>query len=290
MFTAAVVFGFINSAMLCLLAMGFNLTFGVSGVANFAYGAFYVLAAFGTWILMNTLELPFVISAILAIASTALFSGLLYRLFLLRLRGMIISEVIVTFAMGMAILEGFRYVGFVGTQYTLPAFWDKSIPLLGVYVDAQRVTMVGIAVVSLLIFWLFTRYSGVGLSFRAIAQDEYTAMTLGINVDRSILLSVVFGTAYVSIAAIALTPLGNISAMSGYGVLINALSVCIVGGLGSTGGVILASLLIGNVQQFTEFYLTSHGSMVVTLLAIFLVLCFKPSGLLGRHKELEERI
>jgi branched-chain amino acid transport system permease protein len=290
MFTAAFVYGFIASATLALLAMGFNLTFGISGVANFAYGSFYVLAAFGTWILMNVLKLPFILALTITILSVALFSGLFYRLFLLRLRGMEISEVIVTFALGMAILETFRLIGFVGTKYTLPTLWDQSISVLGVWVDAQRLVVVGITVLLALGLWLFTRYSKTGLAFRAISQDEYTAMTLGINVDRSATLSVAFGAVYISIAAIALTPLGNISAMAGYNVIINAIAVCVVGGLGSNGGVILASLLIGYVQQFSEFYLLSNIGMVVNLLAVFLVLLIKPSGLLGHYKELEERI
>lgn len=270
--------------------MGFNLTLGISGVANFAYGSLYVLAAFGTWSLMNILEFPYLLSVITAISFTALLSGLVYRLFLLRLRGMIVSEVIVTFAMGMAILEGFRYLGFVGTQFALPVFWDESIPLLGVYVDLQRLIVVGVAALLTLILWLYTRYSKYGLAFRAISQDEYTAMTLGINVDWAVTLSVAFGAVYVSVAAIVLTPLGNISATAGYGVIINALAVCIVGGLGNNGGLVLASLLIGYVQQFTVFYVASHAGILVTLFAIVLVLCFKPSGLLGQHKELEERV
>jgi branched-chain amino acid transport system permease protein len=289
-FTAVLIYGFIASASLALVSMGFNLTLGISGVANFAYGSLYVVAAFGTWSLMNTMKLPYLLSVITATIFTALLSGLIYRVLLLRLRGMLVSEVIVTFAMGMAILEGFRYIGFVGTEYTLPVLWDESIPLLGVYVDCQRLIMVGVSAFLAFILWLYTRYSRIGLSFRAISQDEYTAMTLGINVDLTVTLSVAFGAMYVSLAAIVLTPLGNISAIAGYTIMINALAVCIVGGLGNNGGLILASLLIGYVQQFTEFYIASHAGILVTVLAIVFVLCIKPSGLLGKQKELEERV
>jgi branched-chain amino acid transport system permease protein len=68
------------------------------------------------------------------------------------------------------------------------------------------------------------------------------------------------------------------------------LAVCIVGGLGSTLGVIVASLLIGYAQTFTATYLDTHWLMIVSLVAILVILLVRPSGLFGSHKQLEERI
>ena len=85
-------------------------------------------------------------------------------------------------------------------------------------------------------------------------------------------------------------PLGTISPEEGYDVLIKALAVCIIGGLGSTGGVIVASIMIGFAERFTDTYIGSHWTMIVSLAAILLVLVIKPSGLFGKQKELEERI
>jgi len=290
MLIGSLIYGLITSATLALLSIGFNLTFGISGVANFAYGALYILTGFGTWILFNSLGLPYPLAAIASIIFAALFSALMYRFFLLRLRGMVLSEVIATFALGLAILELFRYSGFVGSQYTLPVFFKGSIVIADVYVDVQRILVVGIAVCSTILLWLFTRHTRTGRAFRAIAQDEFTAMTLGIDSDRTAMLSVAFGAAYVALAAIVILPLGTITAMAGYGILINALAVCIVGGLGSTVGVLVASLTIGYAQQFTESYVATHWIMIVSLLAIFIVLCIRPSGLIGHQKELEERV
>ena len=72
--------------------------------------------------------------------------------------------------------------------------------------------------------------------------------------------------------------------------MINALAVCIIGGLGSTTGLVMGSLLIGFAQKFTDIYIGSNYRMVVSLAAILLILFLKPSGLLGKQKELEERI
>jgi branched-chain amino acid transport system permease protein len=290
MLANTIVYGFVNSVILMLVALGFNLTFGISGVANFAYGALYILGALLCWIFFNSLGLPYFLAVILAVALTAVAGALMYRFILLRIRGMALSEVIATFGIGLAILELLKYLGFIGFEYSLPVFIDDSLEFGPVIIDMQRIFIVIIGVAMAAFLWFFTHHTRTGLRFRGIAQDERTALSLGINSDRVAMLSVSFGAAYAAVAAIVIMPLGTINVEQGYSVLINALAVCIVGGLGSTGGVVLASFLIGYGQTITVTYLESHWVMLVPLIAILAILVIKPSGLFGVQKELEERI
>lgn len=290
MLEVTIIYGFINSIILALIALGFSLTFGISGVSNFAYGAMYIMAGYAVWIMINLLGLPLALAAILSVVFTALFGWLLYRIVLLRVRGMVISEVIATFGVGLAILELFRYLGFTGFEYTLPVFTDGSVMIGDTYIDHQRLWIVGIGISLAVGLYLFTRYTKTGLAFRGIAQDEKTALSLGINSDRVAGLSVAFGSGLVAIAAILILPRGTISVNEGYDVLINAMAVCIIGGLGSTVGVIVASFLIGYAQMITDAFSGPHWKMIVSLVAILIILLVKPSGLFGKQKELEERI
>ena len=290
MFLGTVVYAVINSVILALMAIGFNLTFGISGVANFAYGSLYVFSAYLSWMLLNWMDIPFLMAAAVSIAVTMILGALMYRFILLRVRGQALSEVIATFGIGLAILELFRYFGMVGFEYTLPVFIDASVIIGGVYVDMQRVLIVVIGLALIAALWIFTHHSSIGLAFRGIAQDERTALTLGIDSDWIATLSVSFGAGLAALAATVIVPLGSIAPAEGYDVLIKALAVCIVGGLGSTGGVIVASFAIGFAERFTDTYLSSHWTMIVSLAAILLVLAIKPSGLFGKQKELEERI
>jgi branched-chain amino acid transport system permease protein len=289
-FAGTVLYALINSVILLLMAIGFNLTFGISGVSNFAYGALYIMAAFATWMLMNLVGLPYFLSAILSILFTALVGALMYRFIIMRVRGQVLSEVIATFGIGLAILEFFRYLGFVGIEYSLPVFLDHSFIIAGTYVDMQRILIVVSSVVLILLLWLFIHHTSIGLAFRGIAQDERTALTFGMDSDYIAMLSVSIGAGLAAVAATVIVPLGTISVGEGYEVLLNALAVCIIGGLGSTGGVIVASLFVGFAQRFTDTYIGSHWTMIVSLVAILLVLVIKPSGLYGKQKELEERI
>ncbi|MCB2185536.1 MAG: branched-chain amino acid ABC transporter permease [Deltaproteobacteria bacterium] len=290
MFAGVVIYGFINSVILVLVAMGFNLTFGISGVANFAYGALYIMAGFVCWGLLFSLGLPYWLAAPLAVAAVALLAGLLFRFVLLRVRGLVISEVIATFGVGLAILELFRYFGFIGFEYTLPVWWEASLDIGETVLDGQRLLIGAMGVGLTGFLWWFTRYTRTGRAFRGIAQDEHTALTLGINADLVAAFAVAFGAGYAALAALVILPLGTISVGEGYTVLVNALAVCIVGGLGSTLGVIVAGILIGYSQTLTATYLGSHWMMIVSLAALLIILLVKPSGLFGQQKELEERI
>jgi branched-chain amino acid transport system permease protein len=290
MLANTLVYGFANSVILMLVALGFNLTFGISGIANFAYGALYILAGLLCWIFFNSLDLPYFVAVFLAVGLTAAAGALMYRFVLQRIRGMALSEVIATFGIGLAILELLKYLGFIGFEYSLPVFIDTSFEIGMVVIDMQRILVVIIGIAMAGFLWFFTHHTRMGLRFRGIAQDERTALSLGINSDQVAMLSVSFGAAYAAIAAIFILPLGTINVEQGYSVLINALAVCIVGGLGSTGGVVLASFLIGFGQTFTVTYLESHWVMLVPLMAILVILVIKPSGLFGVQKELEERI
>ena len=209
---------------------------------------------------------------------------------ILRIKGMPLSEVMATFGLGLAIMELFRYFDFVGFRYTLPVFIDGSFSIGDVYIDYQRMIIGLIAIGLTFGLYLFTNHTRTGLAFRAIAQDERTALTFGIDADLVGGLSMALGCALAAIAAVVILPLGTIAVEGGYEVLINALAVCIVGGLGSTVGILVASVLIGYSQTITANYLEPHWMMLVSLIAIAIVLVVKPSGLFSHQKELEERI
>ena len=266
------------------------MVYGVSRLPNFAHGSLYVLSGFVTWGFLNSLGLNYLLSIILAMVVTGVIGALIYQFVLIRIRGMEISEIIATYAIGLAILEGLRWGGFKGMTYTLPPFIEGSVTIADIPVDYQRLLVVGIGGAMVVCLWLFTRYTRVGLALKGMAQDERAAMMLGIDSDLMAVVAMGFGSMLAAFAAILLLPLGNIVVESGYNVLILAISVCIVGGLGSWIGAILAAFLIGFAQILTAVYLGAHYQTVVALLAIIVTLIIKPSGLFGKQKELEERV
>ncbi|MBA7635545.1 High-affinity branched-chain amino acid transport system permease protein LivH [subsurface metagenome] len=291
-----VIYGTVNSIVFALIAVGFTLVYGVSRIPNFAHGSIYVLVGFLTWSFVNDLRMNYALAILLSLTIAAVVGFIMYRFILIRLRGMATSEIIASFAVSLVILEGLRmqgiggFKGFIGPFYVLRPFIEGKMNIWGVFVDFQRLIIIGggIAVVGLL--WLFTHHTKMGLSLRAIAQDERAAMMLGVNSDRTAMISLSIGSALAGLAAVIILPLGSVTAEAGYKVLIYALAVCIIGGLGSWAGAVLASFVIGFAMKISTALFGAVWESVVLVGTIILILLFKPSGLLGKQKELEERV
>jgi branched-chain amino acid transport system permease protein len=284
------IYGLVNSVILILAALGFSLTFGLSKVANFAHGGLYLFAGLAAWLLHERLELPYSVAILASIVLTGLVGALIYRFILQRVRGIELAEVIATFATGVAIIETFRSLGFVTFDYNLAPFVRGGTRIFGVAIDYQRLFIVGVGLLLAVFLWVFTRYTKTGLALRGIAQNEHTALAMGIESDWAAMLSVAIGSALTAVAALTILPLGIISIDLGYEVLLIAVAVSVLGGLESTSGLVVGGLILGYARVFAADMLGTQWQTVVYLVAIVLVLAIRPSGLFGKFKELEERV
>ena len=284
------IYGVVNSVIFALIAVGFTLVYGVSRLPNFAHGGLYILTGFITWSFYNTLGVNYALAIVLSLIVTALIGAGIYQFILNRVRGMEASEIIASFAIGLAIMEGLRWGGFVGRTYVIPVFLDGAVTIAGVPIDWQRLIIIGGGLAVVAFLWLFTHHTNVGLALRAIAQDERAAMMLGINSNLTAVIALALGSGLAGVAAVAILPLGNITVETGYNVLVYAVAVCIVGGLGSWTGAVVGAFVLGFAQIITVRFIGAQWQMVVVFLAIILTLILRPSGLFGRQKELEERV
>lgn len=290
------VYGVINGMIFVLMAVGFSFVYGISRLPNFAHGALYVVTGFITWSFINSAGLPYGLSVFLSLLIVSLIGMAIYQFVMIRVRGMPISEIIVSFAIALAILEGLRlqgiggFKGFIGPGYVLPPFVTGVLETRWVTVDLQRLLIIVVGLILLGLMWLFTHYHKVGLALRAMAQHERAALMLGINSDRMANIALGIGSALAGISAIAVTPLGNVNCESGYSVLTNAIAVCVIGGLGSWVGTILAALILGMGTTVMSALGGTMWNNVLVFGLIILILIVRPSGLFGQQKELEERV
>jgi branched-chain amino acid transport system permease protein len=295
-FVEVIVYGVVNGMIFVLMAVGFSFVYGISRLPNFAHGALYVVTGFITWSFINSAGLPYWVSVILSLIIVSLAGVAIYQFVMIRVRGMPISEIIVSFAIALAILEGLRlqgiggFKGFIGPGYVLPRFTDGVIESPWVTIDLQRLLIIAVGLLLLGFMWLFTHYHKVGLALRAMAQNERAALMLGINSDRMANIALGIGSALAGISAIAVMPLGNINCESGYSVLTNAIAVCVIGGLGSWVGTVLAALILGIGTTIMSALGGTMWNNVLVFGLIILILIVRPSGLFGQQKELEERV
>ncbi len=215
------IYGTVNSVVFSLIAVGFTLVYGVARVPNFAHGSIYVLVGFLTWSFVNDLKMNYALAIILSLLIASIVGLLIYRLVLIRLRGMPTSEIISSFAVSLIILEGLRmqgiagFKGFIGPFYTLRPFVEGKISIAGIFVDYQRLIIIGAGLGLVIFLWVFTHHTKIGLSLRAIAQDERAAMMLGVNSDRTAMISLSIGSALAGLAAVIILPLGSVGLRKG---------------------------------------------------------------------------
>jgi len=257
----------ISTAIFALLAMSWEFLVSV-GMVSLGQALFFGAGAYAAGALGHYFDMP----TWLTIPLATLLGGALCTILLLpvlRLRGIYFAMVTLVLPMMFErVIEATKIFGGTEGLHGLKPFPNQWVE------------------VYLLLFVM-----GVALfAFRGIAQDERTALSLGINSDRIAGISVAFGSALIALAAILVLPRGTISVNEGYDVLVNAMAVCIIGGLGSSVGVVVASFLIGYAQMITDTLSGPHWKMIVSLIAILVILLIKPSGLFGKQKELEERI
>jgi branched-chain amino acid transport system permease protein len=284
-------------AIYFLAASGLSLIYGLMDVLNLAHGMFMTLGAYAGWDVARHLPVSwggawiFVAEIIAAVLGGALSAGVTEVILIRPLYGRPLSQILVTIGLNLAVVA-LLLGGFGSSSLTLPVpLWlieaTRSGNLILSHADFIAIGM-GVAVLVALEWFLKrTRY---GITIRAGVENREMVQALGIDVGRAFTLVFVIGGAMAGLAGLlyAVTFAGDlISPLQGDSLLIFALIVVVIGGLGSIRGSAVAALMVGVVQDYTNYYFGTHpglaeiGNLSVVLL-LALVLEWRPRGLFGR--------
>jgi branched-chain amino acid transport system permease protein len=290
-FFQIVVSGIVVGSIYALAALGLVLVYKSSRVANFAHGQIIAAGAFITFFLTVRVGVPILIAFLASMIITFFLAMSVERIFLRRLIGEpIISVIMVTIGLA-SIIDGLIYLTPFGSEnFSFPAFLPQdSLSLGGVSISWTQ--LVGLIITTLLIgaFSWFFKKSTIGISMRAVSDDQFGAMSVGISVPR------VFGLAWATAglsAAAAGCIIGNITGLNfetlhAFGIVV--FPVVILGGLDSILGAVVAGIIMGLIQQFAGGYLDGnfglHGTgNVMPYIILLIILLFKPHGLFGIHE------
>jgi branched-chain amino acid transport system permease protein len=290
-FFQIVVSGVVVGSIYALAALGLVLIYKSSRVANFAHGQIIAAGAFITYFLTVTVGVPIFFSFLASMIITFFLAMSVERIFLRRLIGEpIISVIMVTIGLG-SIIDGLIYLTPFGTEnFSFPAFLPQDPLTLG-GVSMSWTQLVGVIITFILIggFSWFFKKSTVGISMRAVSDDQFGSMSVGISVPR------VFGLAWATAglsAAAAGCIIGNITGLNfdtlhSFGIIV--FPVVILGGLDSILGAVVAGIIMGLIQQFASGYLDGNWGLngtgdVMPYIILLIILLFKPHGLFGIHE------
>jgi branched-chain amino acid transport system permease protein len=283
-----------------LIAIGYTMVYGIIGMINFAHGDIFMVGAFlaliGLILVGVTAATPVLIlfAALLvvligAMAFTSVWGWTVERIAYRPLRGSFRLAPLIT-AIGMSIvLQNFVQIVQSARVKPLPPIIKGGIPLMesadGFTVQISNIQMI-IIVVTVVLMTLFSMIisrTALGRAQRACEQDARMAALLGVNVDRTISLTFVFGAALAAVAGMMfLLYYGVIDFFIGFNAGIKAFTAAVLGGIGSLPGAMLGGLLIGLIETFWSAYFSVEYKDVAAFSILAITLIFLPSGLLGR--------
>jgi len=279
-----VVNGLVLGGYYLLIALGLSLIFSVGGVVNLAHGAFYALGAYISITIGK--YLGFGPAAVLSPISVAML-GILFERFLLRrfYAADPILSLLVTFGLAMIAEQLIRIVwGSAPLSVNMPASFKGSVILGDFLFSRYRLFLLAVVIAVLASIWLLLHKASFGHVVRAGIQKPDMVAALGIRLQPYMTAIVMLGVGMAALGGALFAPITIVHPAMGAEVITVAFVVVVIGGLGSFWGVVISALLVGVVRGITIHFIPAAGEASMYVL-MFLVLLFRPRGLLGERIE-----
>ena len=285
MILSALISGLGLGSMYGLMALGFYVTYAVSGTVNFAQGSSMMLGAVLTFAFAKTLGWPMWLAIILALMLCALY-GLAVEFFAVRpfVNQGSDAWLMATVALGI-VVDNLVLFTFGKEPRSLPSPLAQT-PIkigdlgLGVYPLQILIPLVGLVLAAVL--HTLSRRTRWGTGMLAVVQNKSSARLMGIPIKRVIAVSFALSALFAGTAGVLIAPLFNVNADMGTLFGLKAFAVAILGGITSAWGVMLAGLLFGLVEALVTSTLGSGYTQIITFALVIAVLAWRPSGLFGR--------
>ena len=282
--------GLALGARYALVALGFVVIFRATHAINFAQGGLVVAGAYLTYNAYVTWDAPFWVAVLFGMLATALVGALIERFVLRRMVGQpTFAIIMITIGLLFIINEVVSSVWGTDTL-DLGDPWGIEVKRAAdVTILLKDLWTIGLAGAVLLGFFLFFRYSRMGVAMRATAVDQEAALAQGISVRRVFALSWAISGLVAALAGVTLAAgPGNLSLNIGF-IALAAFPAMILGGLDSPGGAVVGGLIIGLTQVLTAGYQGDLGledlgpgfKDVVPYVVMILILLVRPYGLFG---------
>ncbi|MCX5735360.1 MAG: branched-chain amino acid ABC transporter permease [candidate division NC10 bacterium] len=278
--------GLVLGLLFALVALGFTLILGVMQVINFTHGILFALGAYFAFSMQRYVGFWFAL--LLAPLLVGVVGLILERLVIHRTYGgNPLFGLLLTFGLATALEEVIRMVwGKTGYSVAAPKFAAGSFDLGFMVYSKYRLILAVLAVVVILLVWLFLEKTPYGAIIKAGASDAEMVMALGKNLPRMRSFVFVIGSILAGVAGVIAAPIWSVRPTMGTAILMPAMVIVVLGGIGSFWGSILAGLIVGLSTSISVMF-WARISDIIPFVILTLVLLFRPRGLMGEKSILE---
>jgi branched-chain amino acid transport system permease protein len=269
-----------------VVAMGFTLILGVMQVINFTHGILFALGAYFAFSMQRYVGFWFAL--ILAPLLVGLVGLVLERLVIHRIYGSNpLFGLLVTFGLATGLEELIRMIwGKTGYSVAAPKFAAGSVDLGFMIYSKYRLLLAALAILIILLVWLFLEKTPYGAIIRAGASDAEMVMALGKNLPRMRTFVFIIGSILAGVGGVIAAPLWSVRPTMGTAILMPAMIIVVLGGIGSFWGSVLAGLIVGLSTSISVMF-WARISDIIPFVILIIVLLFRPRGLMGEKSVLE---
>ena len=272
--------GLLSGAYYTLLALGLSIIFSLGGVVNLAHGAFYACGAYLTVLIAG--QLGFVAAFAIAPAVVGLIGIAIETLFLRRLYSKDPTlTLLFTFGLAMVFEQTLRLIfGAASIPFSIPDFLAGQLHIGDFLYSYYRLSILAVTIGAIGGLWLLFHKTSFGLIVRAGVADTEMVRALGISIKPILSLVFAIGVGLAAIAGVMSASLTGVHPAMGNEIVTAAFVICVLGGLGSFWGVVIAGALVGVIKGITALYIppAAEGSIYALMV---LVLILRPRGMFG---------
>jgi len=276
------VFGLLLGGIYALVSIGLNLIFGVVRIVNFAQGELVMFGMYGSYFAYAQFGMSPYVSVLVVAPLVGLLGVLIQRLVIQPLHNESNMQIFATFGLLM-LFQNIMLAVSKGQALSVSGQIGAGVLTVGdMRISAARlVTFAAVTLITIGLH-LFLSRTMAGKSIRAVTQDKRAARVMGINVERTFLITFGIGAALTGMAGALLTPIYSITPAVGGNFILAAFAVVVLGGLGSVWGTYIGGLIVGVVEAFAGYYIDPALKNAIWFIIFIVVLIVRPSGLMGQ--------
>ena len=282
--TQAIVDGILVGGVYALMAVGLTLIFGVLDIINIAQGVLVILGAYLSYELSVRLHVDLFLGLLVTVPAMFVIGVFIQWAFIRRLRGRERTSMtlLVTYAVAL-IIEGILYEAFGADDRQLNASYvTSSVHVFGFYLPYIYLYGFALALVLIAAIYALLYRTTFGRSVRATMQDETAARLIGIDVNRVAAVTFGVGVAVTAAGGMMFGATNTFNPNSGYDLISRLLAIIILGGLGSIGGALAASVFMLTLESLVDIW-SPQWAIAVFYAALVVVLVIRPTGFFGRQ-------
>lgn len=285
-FLAQMINGLSLGSIYALIALGYSMVYGICKMLNFAHGDVIMVGAYMLSIAMATMHLPPFVAILVSMVTCALLGVIIERVAYKPLRDASPLAVLIT-AIGVSyFLQSVALLIFGSNQRRVESALNVSS------IEIGDLTISGNAIVTLVVTmvlmvglnWLIN-HTMTGKAMLAVSEDKGAAQLMGVNVNRTIAVTFLIGSAMAAVAGVLfISSYGYVGPYTGQMPGIKAFVAAVLGGIGSIPGAMLGGILLGVIESLSKAYISTQLADAIVFSVLIIVLLVKPTGLLGKKK------